>query len=245
MDRKDDLLALGMKNAFGWGADFSGNSPAPTYLRSSTTRPVPSSSRAKSSSRNSDFSKPSSAVPSYSREGPMRFDTWLTLSASDLDLNALAGLSPTREADFGGKLGHPTTFRTYRDPQGNFLLRYPQGWTVEADGRLEVRSKRLPLSARVEVLPGPEISWDRLGASLLDGAGLLVGEKRLPGPPSQVRALVVDPGGLFEGRVLAYSSGAVVVLLSTRMLQAPNPRLERYGRAVLAAVRREFRVPAP
>jgi hypothetical protein len=37
----------------------------------------------------------------------------------------------------------------------------------------------------------------------------------------------------------------VVVVLSTRMLLASNPGLERYGRAVLAAIRREFSVPAP
>jgi hypothetical protein len=175
----------------------------------------------------------------------MRFDTWLTLGASDRDLQALPGLGPSREADFGGRLGQPTTFSSYRDPEGSFRLRYPEGWTLESAGRIDVRSKRLPLSVRVELLPGPEISWERLGASLREGGGLLVGEKRLPGPPSQVRGQIVLEEGLVEGRALAYPTGAVLVLLSTRMLQTPNPRLERYGRAVLAAIRREFRVPAP
>ncbi|HEV3026067.1 MAG TPA: hypothetical protein VG457_00760, partial [Planctomycetota bacterium] len=115
----------------------------------------------------------------------------------------------------------------------------------ESGERIVVRSKRLPLSAGVDILSGPEISWERLRTALRGANGLLIGEKRLPGPPSEVRGQVVEKEGLLEGRARAYPSGAVVVVLSTRMLQIPNPRLERYGRAVLAAIRREFRVPAP
>jgi len=172
----------------------------------------------------------------------MRFDTWLTTGGSYLSPDSMNDIGHTREADFGGKLGHPTTFSTVRDPKGHFQLRYPEGWTLETRDLFIVRSHRLPLSVRVDVLPGPEISWEQLRSFL---GGLVVGEKRLPGPPSQVRGLVVEKEGLFEGRALAYPWGAVVVVLSTRMLQAPNSGLERYGRAVLATIRREFSVPAP
>jgi len=103
----------------------------------------------------------------------------------------------------------------------------------------------LPLSVRVDVIPGPEISWDRLRAALAGADGLLVEERRLPGPPSQVRGQIVEKEGLSEGRALAYPWGAVVVVLSTRMFRSPNPRLQGYGHAVLATIRREFSVPAP
>lgn len=175
----------------------------------------------------------------------MRFDTWLSTGGSYLNPGSMSGIGHTREADFGGRLGHPTTFSTYRDPGRNFQLRYPKDWTLNADGPVEIRSLRLPLTVRVDVLPGPEISWDRLRTAVAGADGLLVGERRLPGPPSQVRGQIVREEGLDEVRALAYPSGAVVVVLSTRMLLASNPGLERYGRAVLAAIRREFSVPAP
>jgi len=175
----------------------------------------------------------------------MRFDTWLTTGGSYLSPDSMNDIGHSREADFGGKLGHPTTFSTVRDPQGNFQLRYPEGWILAAGEPLHVRSTRLPLSVRVDVIPGPEISWDRLRSALAGEDGLLVGERRLPGPPSQVRGQIVEKEGLSEGRALAYPWGAVVVVLSTRMFQVPNPRLQGYGRAVLATVRREFSVPAP
>ncbi len=175
----------------------------------------------------------------------MRFDTWLSTGGSYLNPGSMSGFGHTREADFGGRLGHPTTFSTYRDPRGNFQLRYPKDWSLHAEDPVEIRSLRLPLAVRVDVLPGPEISWDRLRISLAGANGLLLGEKRLPGPPSQVRGQVVREEGLLETRALAYPWSSVVVVLSTRMLLGSNPGLERYGRAVLAAVCREFRVPAP
>jgi hypothetical protein len=110
---------------------------------------------------------------------------------------------------------------------------------------MEVRSKRLPFSAWVEVHPGPEISWDLLRRAIAGPNGLLLEEKRLPGPPSQVRGERVESDGISEVRVLAYPWGSVVVLLSTRMGPVPTPRLASFGRAVLAAIRREFSVPAP
>jgi hypothetical protein len=173
----------------------------------------------------------------------MRFDTWLTLSGSNLDLSA-ANAGPTPDADFGGKLGHPSNFVAARDPKGLFELRYPEGWVLDL-GRMEVRSMRLPLSARVEVHPGPEISWDLLRRAIAGPDGLLLEEKRLPGPPSQVRAQRVETDGISENRALAYPWGSVVVLLTTRLGPLPHPRLAAYGRAVLAAIRREFSVPAP
>ena len=172
----------------------------------------------------------------------MRFDTWVTTGGADLGPDSMRGIGHTRDADFGGKLGHPTTFSTFRDPKGNFQLRYPDNWTLNLGDTVQVHSKRLPLSARVAVIPGPEISWEQLRASQ---GGLMVVEKRLPGPPSEVRGQIVENEGLFEVRALAYPSGAVVVVVSTRMLLTSNPRLDRYGRAVLAAVLREFSVPAP
>jgi len=173
----------------------------------------------------------------------MRFDTWLTLSGSNLDVkSALA--EPSRDADFGGKLGHPSRFVTARDPKGLFKLRYPDGWVFDA-GRMEVRSKRLPCSARVEVLPGPEISWDLLRRAIAGPDGVLLEEKRLPGPPTQVRGQRVESDGVSEVRALAYPWGSVVVVLSTRSGPVVTPRLASYGRAVLAAIRREFSVPAP
>ena len=175
----------------------------------------------------------------------MRYDTWLGTGGSYLSPGSMSGIGHTREADFGGKLGHPTTFLTFRNPKGHFQLRYPKDWILEAGDPFIVRSTRLPLSVRVDVLPGPEISWERLRSALVGAGGMFVGEKRLPGPPSQVRGQVVEKEGLFEGRASAYPWGAVVVVLSTRMLQTPNHRLESYGRAVLAAIRREFSVPAP
>jgi hypothetical protein len=173
----------------------------------------------------------------------MRFDSWLTLSGSNLDLNA-SSAKPTRDSDFGGKLGHPSNFTTTRDPKGLFELRYPEGWVLDP-ARREVRSKRLPCWARVEVHPGPEISWDLLRRSIAGPDGLLLGEKRLPGPPSEVRGERVESDGISEVRVLAYPWGSVVVLLSTGLGPVPTPRLAAYGRAVLAAIRREFSVPAP
>jgi len=173
----------------------------------------------------------------------MRFDTWLTLSGSNLDLNA-ASAKPTRDADFGGKLGHPSAFVTARDPKGLFELRYPEGWALDPAG-MEVRSKRLPCSARVEVHPGPEISWEVLRRAIAGPDGLLLEERRLPGPPSQVRAQRVEGDGISENRALAYPWGSVVVVLTTRLGPVPTPRLASYGRAVLAAIRREFSVPAP
>ena len=172
----------------------------------------------------------------------MRFDTWVTTGGADLGPDSMRGIGYTRDADFGGKLGHPTTFSTFRDPKGHFQLRTPENWTLDSGDPVNVRSKRLPLSVRVDVIPGPEISWEQLRTSL---GGLLVGEKRLPGPPSEVRGQVVEKEGLFEGRALAYPSGAIVVVLSTRMLLSENRSMQRYGRAVLAAIRREFSVPAP
>ena len=106
----------------------------------------------------------------------MRFDTWLTLSGSNLDLSA-ASATPTRDADFGGKLGHPSAFVTARDPKGLFELRYPDGWEYDP-ARMEVRSKRLPFSARVAVHPGPEISWDLLRRAIGGPDALLLDEKR-------------------------------------------------------------------
>lgn len=174
----------------------------------------------------------------------MRFDTWLTLSGSKMDFNAITK-EPHREADFGGRLSHPTTFSDHRDPEGRFLLRFPEGWSVQGGPPIRVRSNRLPLSARVDVLPGPDASWERLLSVLTGAGGMMVEEKRLPGPPRQLRGRVVTPDGLLEVRALAYPLNEFLVVLSTTMAPAPTPDLERYGRAVLAAIRREFRVPAP
>jgi len=175
----------------------------------------------------------------------MRYDTWLTTGGSYLAPGSMEGIGHTRDADFGGLLGHPTTFSTWGDPRGHFQIRFPKDWILDTGDPVKIHSKRLPLSVRVDVGAGPEISWDRLRAALAGADGLLVAERRLPGPPSQIRGQVVAKEGLFEGRALAYPSGAVVLVLSTRMLLTPNPRLQSYGRAVLASIRREFRVPAP
>src|SRR5882672_9486003 len=104
----------------------------------------------------------------------MRFDTWLSTSGSYLNPGSMSGIGHTREADFGGRLGHPTTFSTYRDPKGVFQLRYPRDWSLNAGASVEVRSLKLPLTVRVEVLPGPEITWDQLRSSIAGADGLLV-----------------------------------------------------------------------
>jgi len=174
----------------------------------------------------------------------MRFDTWLSLSGSRMDFNVITK-DPHREADFGGKLSHPTTFSEHRDPEGRFTLRFPEGWSLQGGPPVQVRSNRLPLTAKVDVLPGTDASWENLLGVLTGAGGLMIEEKRLPGPPRQLRGRVVTRDGLLEVRALAYPLHESLVVLSTAMAPAPTSDLERYGRAVLAAIRREFRVPAP
>src|SRR5579862_6183373 len=112
----------------------------------------------------------------------MRFDTWLTMSGSTMDFNTITN-PPTREADFGGRLSHPTGFSSYRDPEDRFLLRYPEGWIVKGGPPVQTRSNRLPLAAKVDVLPNADEPWDPVLAAVTGAGGLLVDEKRLPGPP--------------------------------------------------------------
>lgn len=172
----------------------------------------------------------------------MRFDSWLTLSGTGMDFDALVNL-PTPGADFGGTLTHPTSFAAYADPDGRFLLRYPRGWLLKSGVPTEVRSIRLPLGATVQILSGPDASWEALRATVVGPGGLLVGEHRLPGPPRQLRGEIVRREGLVEVRALAFPGGAGDIVLSTWKAPGRVPGLDRFGRAVLSAIRREFTVP--
>jgi len=174
----------------------------------------------------------------------MRYDTWLTLSGSEMDFKAITA-SDTPGATFGGKLSHPTSFSSYRDPEGRFLLRFPDGWPLREGPPVEVRSNRLPLAARVDVVPPADPPWEAVQAVFTRAGGLLIAEKHLPGPPRELRARLVTRDGLLSVCALAHPIDGALVVLSTALAPAPTPDLERYGRAVLAAVRREFRVPAP
>jgi hypothetical protein len=174
----------------------------------------------------------------------MRFDTWLTLSGSEMDLEAISDLE-TPNADFGGRLRPPVAFASYSDPQGRFLLRYPDCWSLLGGPPIAVRSLRLPLTARVDLLAGPEVTWERVRDTVTGTGGILIGERRLPGASRQLRGHVVATDGLVEVHALAVPLGTTVVVLSTFRGPTPTPRLEHYGRDLLAAVRREFRVPLP
>ena len=174
------------------------------------------------------------------------YDSWLTLSGSTMDLRSVdRAMTPDLPSASGGAWGRPVKFATFRDPQGRFGFGHPLGWTLETGVAFAAAySTRLPLFARVDVLPGADASWTAFRDALAATGAMLTPQKELPAPQSLLRGLLEWNGIRFDLFARANTLGAETVIFSTGCGVRPDLSFRRYEAQVLAALRREVRVPA-
>jgi hypothetical protein len=173
------------------------------------------------------------------------FDSWLTLSGSSMDLRSVdRAMTPDLPLAPGGAWGRPLKFATFRDPRGRFEVGYPLGWTLETGPSVLVRSTRLPLFARVDVLPRADSSWIGFREALETTGATLTPQKEMPSPTPRLRGLLDWNGTRFDVRARAYSVGTETVIFSVGCGVRPELPFRAYEAQVLAALHREFRVPA-